>query len=130
MKRVFTAFLIFCLVFAFSGCRQQPKQMCRVVVEMEISGQHQDLHFTKNYTDNKIMEEVLHCLRIMPTRKKAKPPAQSAARNYFVITLHLSDGDTHTYTLAAHRFFKSPTAPWVEIDPEIASKFYSVLQKA
>ena len=128
MKRVFAVFLVLCLILAFSGCQQPSGQICRVVVRMEISGQHQDVRFTKNYTDSQTMEAVLHCLRIMPSRNKAKPTMQSASRNYFVITLHLSDGDAHTYILAAHRFFKAPTAPWVETNPEIASKFYNILR--
>ena len=131
MKRIIHVFVAICLILCgLTGCLKQATPLCRVVVEMEIFGQHQDLQFTRNYSDTQTMEDVLHCLRTMPSRIKATPTRENAERNYFVITLRLSDGDSHTYTLAAHRYFKAPNNPWVETNPAIFSKFYSVLQKA
>ena len=97
---------------------------------MEISGQHQDLQFTKNYTDTQTIEAVLQCLRVMQSRKKAMPAAKNTARDHFLITLYLSDGSMRNYALVAHRYFKAPNKPWIETNPAIVSKFYSVLQKA
>ncbi len=131
MKRVFAVFLVICLIICvFSGCQREAKPLCRVVVRMEISGQHQDLQFTRNYTDTEKIEEVLHCLRGIQSRKKGTPLKENAMRNYFLITVHLSDGDKHTYTLADHRFFKAPRKPWVEINTEITARFYGALQNA
>lgn len=131
MKRFFVVLLSFCLTMCiFSGCQRQAMPLCRVVVGMEISGQHQDLQFTKNYTDISTIEGVLNCLRSMQSRKKVTPVQENAERNHFLITLHLSDGVKHTYALAGHRYFKAPKKPWVEINPELASKFYTVLQNA
>lgn len=131
MKRIFVVLLVFCLTLCiFSGCQREAKPLCRVVVGMEISGQHQDLQFTKKYTDIQTIEAVLQCLRSIQSRDKITPVKEYAARNYFLITLHLSDGIQHTYALAGHRYFKAPRKPWVEIKPELVSKFYTVLQNA
>ena len=130
MKRIVTFFLIFCLMLCtLSGCHKQIKPLCRVVVGMEISGQHQDVQFTKNYTDTNVIEEILQCLRIMQLRNKTPNIDESATRDYFLIALHLSDGNTHHYALVNHRYFKAPRKSWVSTDPEIVSKFYGILQK-
>jgi len=131
MKRAFIILLIFCLMIcALSGCQKEAEPLCRFVVEMEISGQHQDLQFTKNYTDTQIIEAVLNCLRSVKSRNKVVPVKETAQRNYFLVSLRLSDGAIRTYALAGHRYFKAPKKPWVELNPEIAAKFYSILRSA
>ena len=130
MKRFFMIFLIFCGCFIiFSGCQKQNTSIARVVTAVEISGQHPPLQFSRTYTKNEQMENILQYLRSIRSQKKVTQMEEEKITSGFTITVHLSDGVDHIYALVGHRYFKAPGKPWVEIDRSKAIRLYQAIEQ-
>ncbi len=129
MKRFFS---LLCIVFLLSGCltgcqRNRTPSLCRIATRVEVSCRHKDLQFQRNYTKNEKMQAVLTYIRLLKPRGNPDPSEEYIDAEHFQITVFLSDGTTHIYQQAGHRYFKSHNQPWKAISPEIATGLYVIL---
>lgn len=111
-----------------SGCQQkEPPTACRVVTQVDIFCQHEDVQIRRHYTQPQKMEYVLLYLRLLEPQGVPQIDPEQVDADVYEITVKLSDGETKVYRQKDHRYFSEGTQPWQAIDPEQASLFYRLL---
>ena len=73
------------------------------------------------------MRSVLLYLRLLKPYGKPVEVAENPEDLYF-ISISLSDGQTHFYRQAAHKYFSKENGPWKSIDPGKATQLYGILR--
>lgn len=131
MKKAIKILILLCFsVFLLCGCGQDTpaKPLCRVVTGVDISFRHEDMHLQRHYTDTQKMESVLLYLRLLKPLGKPESIPETADRDVYEITVHLSDGDTRIFRQKAHRYLSVPDRPWQLIDPGQAVGLYQLMR--
>lgn len=130
MKRYFKFLILLCFSTVLSGCvaEKAPTQpLCKVVTQVDITCQQQDVLIRRRYTDSDKMQFVLVYLRLLKTRQMAQPePGQT--EDLYEIRIHFSDGGQRLYRQKAHRFLSRDDHPWQAIDPEQAAGLYALMR--
>lgn len=126
--KIFTAFLFVLLIL--SGCEKKdtPNATYRAVTEIDIVTHHREGLVRRHYNTTEKMRPVLLYLRLVkPYGKAMKIPDETT--DVFLIAVSLSDGQTHYYRQAQHRYFSIGAGNWREIDPEAANKLYEIMKE-
>lgn len=124
-----------CIVFFFillilSGCgkKDTKSNIYRAVTQIDIVTHHREGLVRRHYNTTEKMRPVLLYLRLVkPYGKAMKIPDETT--DVFLIAVSLSDGQTHYYRQAQHRYFSIGAGNWREIDPEAANKLYEIMRK-
>ncbi len=130
MKRLFAFCLMLCLcVCGISGCsRKAPRQLCRVVTQVDIFCQKGELPIHRCYTDPDKMQSVLLYVRLLKPRGTPEVNPLSLNKEVYQITLHLSDGSKHIYQQTGHRYFQNYQGMWKKILPQSAAGLYALME--
>jgi hypothetical protein len=131
MKKAFKLFMLFWFsAIILSGCvKKDAPSLCRVVTQVDISCQQENLLLQRHYTDLEKMEYVLLYLRLLKTQGKPDEAPQTQIGDIYHITVSLSDGSKRSYLQMAHRYFSRDSRPWELIDPKQAAGLYYLMQK-
>ena len=132
MKKRFLLLFLFCFLCAFlPGCGKKASQktpLCRVVTQVEITGQEKDVRFHRKYTnEEKTKWFLLYLGALEPDIRPIAPPTDPI-RSHYTITLTFSDGKSKVFEQAAHRFFRTESRPWQAIAPAQAAGLYTLLR--
>lgn len=113
-----------------SGCNQkEATPLCRVVTQVDIFCQHEDVQIHRHYTDSQKMKYVLLYLRHLKPKGIPATDPEAVDADVYNITLQLSDGQKKVYRQKDHRYLRTETHPWQTIDPEQASGLYHLMRK-
>ncbi len=124
-------FIIFVSGIIMSGCsRNNPPvfPLCRVVTQVDISCQKENMVLNRHYTQSEKMESVLLYLRLIKPLGKPENDPDTVEREIYRITVHFSDGEKRIYRQKAHRYLSVDGKPWKTIDPEQAAQLYALMQ--
>lgn len=114
----------------FCGCgKETVPPACRVVTQVDIFCQHEDVQIRRHYTQPQKMEYVLLYLRLLKPQGMPQIDPEQVDADVYEITVKLSDGEVKRYRQKDHRYFSEGSLPWQTIDPEQASQFYRLLGK-
>lgn len=132
MKKKIFATVLLCFFFVvFPGCGKKATQktpLCRVVTQVEITGQEKDVRFHRKYTnEEKTKWFLLYLGALEPDIRPVAPPTDPI-RSHYKITLTFSDGKSKVFEQAAHRFFRTEARPWQAIAPDQAADLYTLLR--
>ena len=131
MKRMLKLFFILCFCLIMSGCgRINPpaSPLCRVVTQVDISCQKDNMVINRHYTHPKKMESVLLYLRLLKPLDKPETDPNTVVREVYQISVHFSDGQKRVYRQKAHRYISVDDKPWRTIAPEQAAQLYKLMQ--
>ena len=130
MKKAITIFILFCFTsIIMSGClANHSRPLTKVVTQVDISCQQEDVNISRHYTDSQKMEYVLLYLRLL--KRKGKPDADpdTMDKDIYEITVHFSDGSSRLYRQKAHRYFSEGSGAWQMIDPVQAAGLYKLME--
>lgn len=133
MKKAIKVLILFCFsAIIMPGCVKNDSQIkpsVRVVTQVDISCQKDNLLLQRHYTDPQKMEYVLLYLRLLKPGEKPDTLPQTQSDDLYQITVSLSDGSKRTYRQLAHRYFSRESRPWQLIDPKQAAGLYLLMQK-
>ena len=131
MKKIGKLTLYLCLFAIFlSGCvTKGRKPLCRVVTQVDISCQQEDVHIYRHYTDNQKMEYVLLYLRLLEPLGIPDTDPEQIPADVYEITLQFSDGCSKIYRQKDHRYLAAGTLPWKIIDPGQAAGLYTLMRR-
>lgn len=133
MKKAIKLALIFCFsAIILYGCgtdNAQPKTLCRVVTQVDISCQTEHMLMQRHYTHPEKMEYVLLYLRLLKPSGKPDTDPDQLDKDVYNITVYLSDGTRRQYRQKAHRYFSRDSRPWEMIDPAQAAGLYRLMEK-
>ncbi len=132
MKQKYLLAFFLCFVCAFlPGCNRNAASkapLCRVVTQVDITGQEKDVQIYRHYTDEQKIQWVLIYLRTLkPSVRPQSPPADSKNSRY-QITVTFSDGNQKIFRQAAHRYYAPDSRPWYAINPAQAAGLYTLLR--
>lgn len=131
MKKFTVLFFLFCFsAIVLTGCHSASEKasLCRVVTQVDIDCQHQDVPIRRHYTDTQKMEWVLLYLRLLKPMGKPKQDPDTIDADVYLITVHYSDGSQNLYKQKDHRYFSKGTHPWQTIDPGQAADLYDLMR--
>lgn len=132
MKKQIKLFMLICFsVITLSGCRKNnadPDPLCRVVTQVDIFCQHEDVQIRRHYTDTQKMEWVLLYLRLLKPRGRPETDPDSIDADIYEITLHFSDSTRRVYRQKDHRYLAKDAHPWQRIDPGQAAGLYALMR--
>lgn len=131
MKRLWKSFFIvsFCLIMSGCGRIKPPVlPLCRVVTQVDIFCQKDNMVIHRHYTKQIKMESVLLYLRLLKPSGRPDTDPDSVAREIYEITVHFSDGQKKMYRQKAHRYLSVDNNPWKAIDPAQAAQLYALMQ--
>lgn len=133
MKQIFKLFILFCFsAIIVSGCSAndaKQKPLCRVVTQVDISCQQEDVLIQRHYTDNQKMESVLLYLRLLKPLGKPETDPETVDADVYEVTVCLSDGQKRIYRQKGHRYLAKGISPWQAIDPEQAAGLYALMRQ-
>lgn len=131
MKRTVLIFILFCFSsIIMSGClANHSRPLTKVVTQVDISCQQEDVNISRHYTDTQKMEYVLLYLRLL--KRKGKPDADpdTLDKDIYEITVRFSDGSNRVYRQKAHKYFSEGVGAWQLIDPAQAAGLYKLMEK-
>ena len=131
-KKIFACIFLCFFCAVLPGCGKKAAQktpLCRVVTQVEITGQEKDVQFYRKYTsEEKTKWLLLYLNAVDPDIRPAAPPTEPL-RSHYQITLTFSDGKHKIFQQVAHRFFREESRPWRSFSPAQASGLYTLLRK-
>lgn len=130
MKKFLKLILSVFSALILSGCSQKEAvPLCRVVTQVDIFCQHEDVQIRRHYTDSQKMEYVLLYLRHLKPKGIPATDPDTVDADVYNITLLLSDGNEKAYKQKDHRYLYTDTRSWRTIDPEQAAGLYQLMLK-
>lgn len=130
-KRLFICMLLcFFQAGIFGGCKKDTQKLqTRVVTQVDIRCQRQDVQIHRHYTDEKKMGYVLTYLRLLePTGAPIRDP-HTIRPDVYQITVVTSDGQQTVYRQKGHRYLAINDRPWHAIDPAMAAGLYKLMAR-
>ncbi len=131
MKKIgkLTLYLCFFTIF-LSGCAtNRVRPICRVVTQVDISCQQEDMQIHRHYTNSQKMEYVLLYLRLLEPLGVPDTDPDRIPADVYEITLQFSDGDHKIYRQKDHRYLAVGSLPWKTIDPAQAAGLYTLMRR-
>ena len=117
-------------VILLSGCTAKGTQpLCRVVTQVDISCQKEDVQIRRHYTDSQKMEYVLLYLRLLKPLGTPDTDPDQVDADVYEITVQLSDGEQKIYRQKDHRYLSQSGHPWKTIDPAQAAGLYQLMRQ-
>lgn len=132
MKRIIKLFFLsLFLLCIMSGCGKNNTKndpLCRVVTQVDITCQHEDLLIRRHYTDTDKIESVLIYLRLLNPLTMTENDPNSIDADIYEINVHLSDGARRVYRQKAHRYISKDYRPWKDVNPGHAAQLYALMR--
>ncbi len=132
MKKIIKVVFLFSFVcIIMSGCAKSNTKndpFCRVVTQVDITCQHEDLFIERHYTDTEKIESVLIYLRLLKPLTIAESDPDGIDADIYEINVHLSDGARRIYRQKAHRYISKDFRAWKDVDPGHAAQLYALMR--
>lgn len=128
MKKTVFSMLVLILL-GFSGCQKQTTpEPSRLVTQVDISCQKEDVQILRHYTCQEKMEAVLLYLRLAQTGKTVDAPGIVSGELYRICVTR-ADGSATCYQQRDHRYFCKEHHPWQELEAQQAEGLYRLLRQ-
>ena len=131
MKKAVALFILFCISsIIMSGClADHSRPLTKVVTQVDISCELENVTITRQYTDTQKMEYVLLYLRLLKRKGKPDTDPDTLNKDIYQITVRFSDGSSRVYQQKAHKYFSDRAGQWHMIDPAQAAGLYRLMEK-
>ena len=131
MGRRYVFLWILCICTALlCGCREkEPDAASRLVSQVDITCQEEDVQISRHYTDPQKMENVLLYLRLLKPKITPQAEASAAEGEIYHIRVRRADNTEILYWQKDHRYFAKGQEPWREIEPEQADGLYRLIRQ-
>lgn len=109
-------FLVICLTF--SGCSPKPsvtQEPLALVTAVEVTYDYRQTRLYRSYTSSDKMDVILYYLYDLAPYGRAEEDPEQLRGDSCKITVHLSNGKTHTYRQQGSRYLSVDSRPWQKI---------------
>lgn len=129
MKKSWKILLYLCVALFLSGCKKQEIRPPAVVTQVQIRCIHDGAQIDRCYTEEGQIRAVLDCLRLQRSKGTAQMDPERMLGDVFVISVYMSDGQTHIYRHRGGQYLSRDSHPWQNVDPEHVETLYNLLWK-